>query len=242
MQKAATEAVEHEVERRTGWFRPFCLAVLVLILITTCVVGGSIVLVVRQIVTIPPGVLSALTGGQAPISVQGTTVLEHIQNLTELTTTRFNYSNLVTSQRELPPILAGLYGDRMVMVAVGSITAGIDMRQVTANDITKQGDTMTITLPSPHLIDCFLNDQASYVVSRDTGLFAKPAPNLDTEARRFAVQQFRDAALNTDKVLDHVQDQAQNVLKTFVEGLGVKQVKVVTTPPDPNAPMPDSCQ
>jgi hypothetical protein len=233
--------VEREVTRRTGWFRPFCLAVLVLLLVNTCVVGGAIVLLVRQVVTLPPGLIAAFTGGQSPVTVQATTVLEKVQSMSQLTTTRFNYSSLVTSERELPGILAGLYGDRLVMVAVGHVTAGIDLRQLTAESVTRQGDTMTIRLPPPQLLDCFLDEQASYVVSRDTGLFARPAPNLDVSARRYAIGQFRDMALHDD-IFAQVQINAQAAITNFVSGLGVKQVNVLTTPRDPNSPLPDSCK
>jgi len=237
----ATAMVEHEVTRRTGWFRPFCLAVLVLLLVNTCVVGGAIVLLVRQVITLPPGLIAAFTGAQSPVIVQATTVLEKVQAMSQLTTTRFNYSSLVTSQRELPGILAGLYGDKLVMVAVGHVTAGIDLRQLTAESVTRQGDTMTIRLPPPQLLDCFLDEQASYVVSRDTGLFARPAPNLDVSARRYAVGQFRDMALHDD-IFAQVQTNAQVAITNFVSGLGVRQVNVLTTPRDPDSPLPDSCK
>jgi len=239
--EVATELAREEVVRRTGWFRPFCLAVLVLLLVNTCVVGGAIVLVVRGIIALPPGLISAFTGGQAPVTIQGTTVLDRIQSMSQLTTTRFNYSSLITSQRELPGILGGLYGDRLVMVAVGHVNAGIDLRQMTEDNITRQGDVMTIRLPPPQLLDCFLNEQASYVVSRDTGLFARPAPNLDQEARRYAVGQFRDMALKDD-ILAQVQNNSKLAVQNFVLSLGVKQVNVVTATPDPNAPLPESCK
>lgn len=229
------------VVRRTGWFRPFCLALLVLLLVSTCLVGGAIVLLVRQVITLPPGLVAAFTGGQVPINVQGTIVLEKVQAMSQLTTTRFNYSSLVTSERELPGILSALYGDKLVMVAVGHVTAGIDLRQLTADSVTRQGDTMTLRLPAPQLLDCFLDEQASYVVSRDTGLFARPAPNLDLSARRYAVGQFRDMALRDD-IFAQVQTNAQVAITNFVSGLGVKQVNVLTTPRDPNGPMPDSCK
>ena len=237
----AAEIAKEEVVRRTGWFRPFCLAVLVLILVNTCVVGGAIVLVVRGIIALPPGLISAFTGGTAPINVQGTTVLDRIQSMSQLTSTRFNYSSLITSQRDLPGILGSLYGDRLVMVAVGHVNAGIDLRQMTEDNITRQGDVMTIQLPPPQLLDCFLDEQASYIVSRDTGLFARPAPNLDQAARRFAVGQFRDMALKED-ILAQVQNNSKLAIQNFVLGLGAKQVTVVVAQPDPNAPLPDSCK
>ncbi|MEP7287030.1 MAG: DUF4230 domain-containing protein [Chloroflexota bacterium] len=223
----------------SGWFRSFCLALLVLILVTTCAVGGAIVLVIRQVITVPPGLIAAFTGGPAPVTIQGTTVLERIQSLSELMTTRYNYSSLVTSQRDMPGILNGLYGDKLLMVAVGHITAGIDVKNVTISG--SSADTLTIQMPAPHLIDCFLDEKSSYVVSRDTGLFAKPAPNLDQEARRFAVAEFRKSALDAN-IYNEVQTHAQTILNNFVLGMGVKKVTILTTPPDPNTPLPDSCQ
>ncbi len=237
----AKEVVEREVAQRTGWFRPFCLAILILLLCNTCAVGGAIVLVVRQVITIPPGLIAAFTGGPAPITVQGTTILEGIRSMSNLTTVRFNYSNLVTSQRDLPDILKGLYGDRLILVAVGYVDAGIDLRQMTASSITTQGDTMTIHLPPPQLLACALDEKASYVVSRDTGFLARPAPNLDESARRFAVGEFSKGALDSD-ILSQAQTNAETLIKSFVNSLGVKNVTVVATPSDPNAPMPPSCQ
>src|SRR5712691_1013941 len=227
MRDIAADAIKHEAERRVGWFRPFVLAILILVLINTCVVGGAIVLVVRQIITLPPGLIAVLTGGNVPITIQATTILDRIQSLSDLVTTRYNYSSLVTSQREMPGILNALYGDKLMMVAVGRVNAGIDMSQVTISDITRQGDTMIVKLPPPKLLDCFLDERSSYVVQRDTGFFSKPAPNMDVEARRFAVGQFRDMALKGE-ILSEVQKHATQVVQELVTGLGVKKVEIQT--------------
>ncbi len=88
-------------------------------------------------------------------------VLERIQDMSLLTTTRYNYSSVVTSERQMPGILGALYGERMAMVAVGYVVAGIDMSQITANDVNVDGDKLSIRLPAPTLQDCFLDEQAS---------------------------------------------------------------------------------
>jgi hypothetical protein len=238
MKELASTAIRDEVTRRTGWFRPFCLAIMVLILLTTCVVGGTVVLLVRQVITLPPGLISALTGGPAPITIQATTVLDRIQSLSEVMTTRYNYSSLVNSERDMPGILSGLYGDRLLMVAVGQVNAGIDVKRI--NVTQDKAGAMTIQLPPPQLFSCFLDEKASYVISRDTGIFARPAPNLDQEARRFAVAQFRDLAVKAD-IYSEVQNRAKTLITDFVESIGVKNATVLTTPPDPNAEFPDSC-
>jgi hypothetical protein len=239
LRNAATDAVKNEVVRRTGWFRPFLLALLVLLLVNTCVVGGAIVLLLRQVITLPPGLISALTGGPAPVTVNTTTVLDRIEALSELMTTRFNYSSLVTSERDMPEILRGLYGDRMVMVAVGHVNAGIDVKNIRVTE--GPANTLVVTLPPPILQDCFLDEKKSYVVSRDTGFFAKPAPNMDQEARRYAVEQFRDMAIKAE-IYQEAQQRAKNLIENLLIDIGVKKVNVVTSPIDPNAPFPASCQ
>jgi hypothetical protein len=239
--RTAAKIVTSTVTRPFGWFRSFCLAGLVLLLLTLICGGGALVLLVRGDVILPPGVIAALTGGTSPITIQAVTVLDKIQSLSQLTVSKFSYSSVITSQRDLPPVLAGLYGDKLVMVAVGHVNAGIGLNQLTSSSITGNADAMTIRLPPPQLFDCYLNEPASYVISRETGVFSRPAPNLDQEAKRYAVRQFRDMALKAG-ILDTVQENSQRVIHVLVTNLGVKSVTVVTTPPDANAPLPDSCQ
>src|SRR5690606_1604977 len=123
-----------------------------------------------------------------------------------LTTTRYNFSSLVTTEREMPPVLAALYGERQVLVAVGHVTAGIDLNLMDAEDVTINNGVLTLHLPPPSLQDCFLNEGASYVVERDTGIFSESAPHLEGQARQFAIQQFRENA-QQEGILANVQQQ-----------------------------------
>ncbi len=184
--------------------------------------------------------LLSLIGGGGTITNRATVILDRVQALSSLTTTRYNYSLIVTSQREMPPLLAGLYGESLSFVAVGLVNAGIDLSLLESKDIVEQDGRLVITLPPPVLQDCFLNEQQSYVVRRDTGLFSNPSPALDNEARRYAVQQLRDAALSGG-ILAEAQTQATTVVTGLVQALGITQVQVNATPPDPNAPLPLTC-
>jgi hypothetical protein len=180
----------------------------------------------------------------APLQNRATVILERIQQMSVLTTTRYNFSSIVTSEREMPPLLAGLYGERQVLVAVGYVTAGIDLSRMTEQDITTQDGVMTIRLPAPTLQDCILDEGASYIAERDTGIFNRSAPDLDVQARQYAIEQFRDQSLNQN-ILGEVQGQAQVAISEFVTLLnipGVTTVSVETASPDPNAPIPPSCQ
>jgi hypothetical protein len=177
-----------------------------------------------------------------PITVTAQIVLERVQGMSNLTVVRYNYSSLVTSEREMPGILAALYGEKQVMVAVGQVYGGIDLSKITADQVTVDGNTIIIKLPAPVLQACFLNEQDSYVVSRDTGIFANNAPTLDTDARRYAIHQFRDNALEGG-ILTEVQGNAQQVVADLIRATGDPdtEVQILPTQPDPNAALPDSC-
>jgi hypothetical protein len=195
-----------------------------------------------------PNLWSNLLGWK--ITTSGTVVLDRIQALSQLTTTRYNFSSIVTTERDMPSILSALYGDRLIMVAVGYVDAGIDLSKVTSDDITRdQNGKLTIKLPPPELQACALDESKSYVVSRDTGIFAKPLPTLDNQTRRYAIERFRDMALGESQdhlnVLDEANQRAVEVVGAFLNNFGeddLKNPNIVTTPRDANTPLPDTCQ
>lgn len=175
---------------------------------------------------------------------RATIVLDSVERMAVLTTTRFNFSSLVSSEREMPPLLAALYGERQLLVAVGHVTAGIDVAQLDPDDVRVDGSTVNITLPPAVLQDCFLNESASYVVQRDTGIFARSAPDLEGQARQYAVAQFRQQAID-EGILTTASAQAQTAIAEFIRLLqlpGVTTINVSVSPPDPAAPLPPSCQ
>ena len=216
-----------------------CLTVPVVALAIVLIMGlntlGGVLDGVRGIFNPPPPVYNFY----APALV-----LDRVQSLSQLTVTRYNFSNVVTSERDLPYVLSALYRDRLTMVIVGHVNAGIDLSKMTEDDIRSDGETLTLRLPAPELQDCFLNERGSYVISRDTGLFTSGAPDLDLEARRFAVQEFRNAALE-DGILELVNEQAAATLTGFLSAFAPadgQPIRIVTTPPDPLASHPPSCQ
>ncbi len=173
-------------------------------------------------------------------------VVEGIQQLSALATVRYNYSNIVETSVDMPDLLAGLYGNSQVMIAVGSIDAGINLAEVTEDDlvIDEEANTMMLTLPPPVILNCALDESKSEVIERDTGLFASPLPELDTESRRFALRQFRDIALESDILEDAKQESEiliRNFITTFVDDDTEIQI-VFEEVDDPSAiVLPENC-
>jgi hypothetical protein len=63
------------------------------------------------------------------------------------------------------------------------------------------------------------------VYSRETGLFSQVDPNLESEVRRAAEQQIRQAALDQG-ILQVAADNARMTLNTFLNGLGFEEVEI----------------
>lgn len=177
-----------------------------------------------------------------PVVITASVVLERIQSMSQLTSVRYNYSGVVTSERQMPEILQLFYGNKQVMIAVGHINAGIDLSQISTTNIAIDGNTLIVQLPPPTLQDCFLNDQESYIMSQETGIFAQELPNLGTDARRYALEQFRDNALE-EGILDEASLQAQTLIGELLKATAQDlTIQVLVSPASADTPLPETCQ
>ncbi len=204
------------------------LSILLTLIVIIAVILATIYLSSQCII---PGVCNNKT------TINATTILNKIQTLSSLTTTRYTFSTIVTTESDMPDWLKTLYGQKQVLVAVGYITAGIDMTQAKA---TGSGDSLSLTLPAPTLQDCILDEGKTYVAALEKGVFAPTNPTLDQQSRQFAVQQLRQSAINGE-ILTQAQTQAQTAITNFVNLVGVDNVQINFLPSDPNTPLPESC-
>lgn len=153
--------------------------------------------------------------GDPPTTINATIIRDRVQQLSNLTTTRYTYSSIITTSTQMPRLLQLLYGSQRVMVATGYVTAGVDMTQIAPEDVTLTDGALRIRLPLPTLQDCFLDEAATRVESTQEGVFAPERPNIDQETRQYAVRQFRDQALESG-ILAEAAAQARSVVEEFV--------------------------
>lgn len=217
-------------------------------LIMGIIIGGAILFAVDYFVGRPAAYFCTTTGLCSPAQLPVprniyVPEVEQVQALSELTTTRYNYANIVTGQTQMPAFLSGLYGESLVMVAVVHIDAGIDVSQITQEDVVydEATETVTITLPAPTLLDCFLDEGESYIAQRQSGIFAQPSNNLDTATRRYALAQFRDKALE-DGILTDAAEEAIIVISEFLATTTDVQINVVIDSINADSPLPETCQ
>jgi Protein of unknown function (DUF4230) len=128
---------------------------------------------------------------------------------------------------------SALRGERVLVIAQGSVDAGVDFSKLSAQSITIDPVTkaVSITLPHATLGKAHIDLQESKVVQHDRGLFDRvgsafgDAPTADREAFKAAEKKLATKAARSDLVARAEQNTAA-MLKQLAAGLGHANVLV----------------
>ncbi|MEM7797837.1 MAG: DUF4230 domain-containing protein, partial [Chloroflexota bacterium] len=111
-------------------------------------------------------------------------IVNQVNRLARLETASFEGEKVVTSQRDTDTLF-GLFGESMVFVAYGQVIAGIDLSKMAEEDIQViDPTTVMVHLPEAEILVATLDNDRSYVVDRDVGLFTGADPQLESEVRK----------------------------------------------------------
>lgn len=152
-------------------------------------------------------------------------VVEGIRDLDELSTVQWTESVNITRQSENNRLPDFLRGERVLLVAVGEVRAGVDLGEIGADDVRVQDERITIELPEPEVLSTSLDEERTRIYDRDQGLLnLRPDDTLVDEARREAELAARRAA-EENGIREYADDSAENSLRAFVETLGFEEVR-----------------
>jgi hypothetical protein len=162
------------------------------------------------------------------IDTSSPTVIDRVRALSKLETVHYELEKVVTGKSS-GPLPDFFTSDKILLVAHGEVVAGIDLSKLQPDDVTVVSDTVTIRLPSPEILHKSLDNEKTYVYDRQTGIFNKPDPNLETDIRRVAEQEILETALE-DGILIKATENAKDVLRTLITGLGYEEVRFTNAP------------
>lgn len=163
-------------------------------------------------------------GFSSKVSVSGPVVLEQLQKVARLETARYKGHTIVrgdTSSGILPSFIAG---DKLVFIGHGTVIAGIDLNKMQPDDIQVDGDKVKVKLPASEIFQTSLDNQQSEVFERQTGVFSKPDPTLETRVRQEAEKQIEQAARQSE-ILKQATQSAREVLRKQLEMLGFDKIE-----------------
>lgn len=162
-----------------------------------------------------------------PFENVGPTVIRSIRDLANLTTVEY-VEYTVVEKGTNSGILNWATGDSLTLLAVARIGAGVDLSQLDSSsfDVNLETGEVTVRLPEAAIQYVAVDNDATQVLDRSTGLFTKGDPRLETDARNVAEDVLVDQAL-TSGIIDEAQENAAEVITNFLLGLGYADVKVV---------------
>jgi hypothetical protein len=167
-------------------------------------------------------VLLFRSGGPPRIDTSRPTVIRQIQQLQRLETVVFNMDKIVSGGWESRYIPTFLAGERLLLVVGGEATAGVDLGRIAATNIIVSGQTIRMKIPDAEIFATRVDNERTRVYSRETGLFTRVDPNLESDVRREAERQIRQAALDNG-ILRVAAANARTTMTSFLRGLGFEQ-------------------
>jgi hypothetical protein len=171
--------------------------------------------------------------GEGPYTRVGEVTVESIRALAELTTVEM-VEYTVVEKGDDQGWLNWAQGDRIEMFAVARIGAGVDLSRLEDGDVFADPETgrAIIRLPAADILYVEVDNQATHVYDRDTGLFTRGDPDLERAARLAAEEVLVEQA-EVNGILTMAEDRSQVVLEDLLASLGYTDVDVVVTPAPP---------
>jgi len=155
-------------------------------------------------------------------------LLVAVQDLARVETTELHVEKVVDLS-DHQKVLFGLVDtkDAMLLVASGRATIGIDLGKLKAGDVTFDESTRTahMRLPGPEVLSTALDEDKTYVYTRETDTFAKRNEALEGRARKEALAAI-DAAARDPEIMKRSRDQAERQMRALATQLGAKTVDV----------------
>ena len=166
-----------------------------------------------------------MTGRSTRLDVSSPAVVDRIRQLSRLETVVFSLDKIVEGERESAYLPSFLVGEKLLLIAHGEVTAGVDLGQLKPGDVLVHGDSVQVRLPAPQVLSTRIDNGRTRVYSRTTGLLVTADPNMETQVRQAAEDEITKAALS-DGILDMAKQNARTSVTALLAGLGFRQVDV----------------
>jgi hypothetical protein len=160
------------------------------------------------------------------------TVVREIRSLSRLETVQYTVEKVITAETNQGPF-GFLFGDKLLLVAHGTVVAGIDLGRLNSGDvrIDTQG-VVYMVIPAAEVFIATLDEDKTYVYHRETGLLASGVKDLESAARQAAQEEILKAALE-DGILTTALVNGKAYLQRFLLSLGLEDVVFIDATPVP---------
>ena len=150
------------------------------------------------------------------------TVIRQVQTLSQLVTVNYVMEKVVAVNDVKWSEMFGT--SRVLLLAHGSVKAGVDLRRLEAKDVRISGKKISLVLPPAQITDAYLDEKQTQVIERTTGLLRAFDKDLESAARQQALDDIKRAARHGG-ILKDADAKAKEQLANLFHQLGFEQVE-----------------
>ncbi|HEY4416111.1 MAG TPA: DUF4230 domain-containing protein [Verrucomicrobiae bacterium] len=185
--------------------------------------------------------LTLFTKAGAALREENTaTVVQQVQTLGDLVTVKYVMERVVILNSPPASMMGQLFAgeNRLMLLAHGTVKAGIDLKQIQPADVVVDGKKITIHLPVPRITDAYLDETQTKVIDWQRGFLRDFDKDLESAARQNAVDDLRRAA-RANGILKDADERARMQLAQLFHQAGYDQIEFVSqTPVKPSLSLP----
>lgn len=157
------------------------------------------------------------------------TLVTRVRDLNRLETATMRVASVSTTRQTYDLIPNALAGDELTLYSAGDVIAGVDLSLLKPDDVHREPDgTIVVRLPPPQLLVSRLDNRASHVIQRRTGVFRRADIGMEGRARQHAEQNIRNEAIRRG-ILQLAQTNAEGRVAELLHTLGAAKVRFEAT-------------
>jgi hypothetical protein len=156
-------------------------------------------------------------------------LVTRIRDLNRLETASMRVVSVSTIRQTYDLIPNALAGDELTLYSAGDVIAGVDLSMMKAEDVYREQDGMVVVhLPPPQVLVSRIDNRATHVIDRRTGVFRRADIGMEGRARQYAEQNIRNEALRKG-ILPLAQRNAEARIAGLLHTLGAAKVRFDVT-------------
>lgn len=156
---------------------------------------------------------------------QNSAVILQIRTLNRWETASYTVQQIIDSGTSGNVFQQFLFGNRILLIAQGTVVAGFDLANLSNNSMQVSGKNISLQLPAPEILSTSLDESQTRVYDRQKGLLVPSNNNLESEARVTAVNKIQQAACS-EGVLTSASSNAKSQLTTMMQALGFTDITI----------------
>jgi len=186
--------------------------------------------------------ISAAKTARGPHQEDTVAVVREVQTLSDLVTVRYVIEKVIVLESP-PESTLGQFvqgNNRILMLAHGTVKAGIDLKRLKPEDVQVDGKTIRLHLPVAQVMDAYLDEHQTKVIDWQRGFLRDYDKDLEATARQNAVDDIARAA-RADGILAEAGDRARLELALFLAKAGYDHVEFLDRAPSSTGqPLPQN--